>query len=204
MSPEKRICLDYLYYGRLLLKNGYDSLGLINIYKGYECDTTQTDVLNELAQAYNKLKKYEDVVNIYKIKISKEIASLTDYFLLGRTYYMLQKWEEADSIFDYVISKKPDYLPAHLYKARSKSNMDPKMEEGLAKPYYEKYVEMAVEDSLKNSKELVEAYDYLSFYYLTKKDLCKSRYYSQKIVELDPKNENGIKRLQGLKNVKCN
>jgi hypothetical protein len=76
--------------------------------------------------------------------------------------------------------------------------MDPDTKLGLAKPVFETLVEKAAPDSVKYSKELIESYGYLAYYYLLRYNTTKDQEsgkkaleYSQKILALDPNNEKG-------------
>jgi hypothetical protein len=69
---------------------------------------------------------------------------------VGRAFYNGEKYKSADSIFNIVIKKSPDYLPAYTYIARTYSKMDPDTKLGLAKPKFEKLLQIAGKDSVKN------------------------------------------------------
>jgi tetratricopeptide (TPR) repeat protein len=92
----------------------------------------------------------------------------------------------------------PDFEPAYLFRARVYSNLDPDTKEGLAKPFYEKLVEKASADSVKYSKDILEAYNYLGYYYLVNKQYCESLAYWDKIVAIDPTNQNAKDALKDL------
>ena len=79
------------------------------------------------------------------------------------------------------------------------SNLDPETKEGLAKPYYELLVEKASADSVKYSKDILEAYNYLGYYYLVNRQYCESLLYWDKIAILDPANENAKSAMKDLK-----
>jgi tetratricopeptide (TPR) repeat protein len=92
-----------------------------------------------------------------------------------------------------------DFEPAYLFRARVYSNLDPETKDGLAKPFYEKLVEKASADSVKYGKDMLEAYNYLGYYYLVNKQYCESLMYWDKIVAIDPANENANSALKDLK-----
>ena len=118
---------------------------------------------------------------------------------MGRAYFDARNWAEADSALAKVNRMSPDFVPAYLFRARIYSNLDPDTKEGLAKPYYDKLVEKASVDSVKYSKEILEAYNYLGYYYLVNKQYCESLSYWDKIVILDPANVNAKSALIDLK-----
>jgi len=92
-----------------------------------------------------------------------------------------------------------DFEPAYLFRARVYSNLDPDTKEGLAKPHYEKLIEKANLDPVKYAKDILEGYNYLGYYYLVNKQYCESLDYWDKIVTLDPANENAASALKDLK-----
>jgi tetratricopeptide (TPR) repeat protein len=198
-QAEKISSKDYLYYGRIQIKNGLDSLGIINLTKSFEIDTTNLDLLNEIAGSYIKSKRHQEAGDTYKLKIQRSAGGVNDYYKMGRAYFDAKNWIEADSAFAMVNRMSVDFEPAYLFRARVYSNLDPDTEEGLAKPYYEKLVEKASADSVKYGKDILEAYNYLGYYYLVNKQYCESLGYWDKIVILDPANQNAKDALEDLK-----
>ncbi len=199
-SPaEKLYSKDYVYYGRILLKTGQDSLAVTKLVQGYQIDTMNVDLLNEIAAGYNKMKKFENAAKTYQLKIDRKVASGNDYYKMGLAYYNAQKWIESDSALSKLIRMSPDFEPAYMWKARVYSNLDPDSKEGLAKPFYEKLIEKASIDSVKYSKDLIEAYNYLGYYYLVNKKYCDSLDFWQKLLAIEPANENAISAIKDLK-----
>jgi len=199
-SPAEKITSkDYLYSGRILIKNGQDSLGIIQLEKAAANDTTNTDLLYEIAQAYSKIKKPADAARTYQEKINRFNGTTNDYYKMARCYFDAKLWTEADSAFAAVNRLSPDFEPAYLFRARVYSNLDPDTKEGLAKPYYDKVVEKALADSVKYSKDLLESYSYLGYYYLVNRQYCESLMYWDKILGIDPANENANSAIRDLK-----
>ncbi len=196
---EKITGKDYTYSGRILIKNGLDSLGIIKLTKAFEMDSTNIDLLTEIAASYNKTKKFQNAGDTYKLKIKLTNGSANDYYKMGRAYFDAKNWTEADSAFAKVNRLSPDFEPAYLWRARVYSNLDPESTGGIAKPFYEKLVEKASIDSVKYNKDIIESYNYLGYYYLLNKMYCESLGYWDKIVVLDPANENANSALKDLK-----
>jgi tetratricopeptide (TPR) repeat protein len=196
---EKITSKDYAYAGRILIKSGQDSLGVLSLAKAFELDTTNIDLLTEIAALYTKAKKPQDAGNTYKMKIQYTNGSVNDYYKMGRAYFDAKNWVEADSAFAMVNRMSVDFEPAYLFRARVYSNLDPDTKEGLAKPFYEKLVEKASADSVKYSKDILEAYNFLGYYYLVNKKYCESLEYWDKILAIDPANENANSAIKDLK-----
>jgi tetratricopeptide (TPR) repeat protein len=199
-QPDKITSKDYIYYGRILIKSGNDSLGIINLTKAFDADTNNVDILNEVAATYLKIKKYKEAGDTYKLKIEhSNNPGVNDYYKMARAYFDAKAWTEADSAFAKVSRMAPDFEPAFLFRARIYSNLDPDTKEGLAKPYYETLIEKASADSVKYSKDILEAYRYLGYYYIVIKDYCQSLVYWDRIVFMDPADENAATALKDLK-----
>lgn len=199
-APQDKITsIDYMYSGRILIKNSQDSLGILTLRKAYELDTTNADLLNEIATLYLKTKKPQEAGDIYKLKIKNTNGGANDYYKMGRAYFDAKNWTEADSAFAKVNRMSVDFEPAYLFRARVYSNLDPDTKLGSAKPFYEKLIEKASADSVKYSKDILEAYNYLGYYYLVNKQYCESLEYWDRILGIDPANENATSALKDLK-----
>jgi len=72
----------------------------------------------------------------------------------------------------------------------------------MAKPFYEKYIEVALADSANADKYkngLVESYKYLgSYYYLIDKKIDESKSYWKKVLELVPDDKQAQQVMAGL------
>ncbi|MCX6271019.1 MAG: tetratricopeptide repeat protein [Bacteroidetes bacterium] len=199
-KPEKMIPSDYSYLGKIYSKLGQDSLAVINYQKCFDMDDTNIDILGEMAQSFNKLKKYSETARIWEKKISMlETPAYTDYMNLGKAYYQAQKWGKSDTAFVKVTQLKPEFIQAYLWRARVYSNLDPETKEGLAKPFYETVIEKASADSVKNSKELLESCSFLAYYYFKNKKYCESLDYWMKVEAIDPNNEKANSAIKELK-----
>ena len=199
-SPtEKLYAKDYVYFGRILQKVGQDSLAVIKLEQGYQIDTANTDILNDIAASYNKTKKYENAAKTYQLKIDRKAGGINDYYKMGLAYYNAKKYVEADSALTKVTRMNPDFEPAYIWKARVYSQLDPETDKGLAKPYYEKVIEKASIDSVKYSKDLLESYNYLGYFYLKDKKYCEALDYWEKVLSIDPANSNAIDAIKDLK-----
>ena len=100
---------------------------------------------------------------------------------------------EADSALSKLIRMSSNFEPAFKLKASIYSNLDPETDLGLAKPYYEKLIEVANLDPVKYSKDLVDAYNYLGYYFLHKeKKYCEAIENYEKVLAIDPLNKNAI------------
>ena len=208
-TPEKTKPIDLYYYGKALSKNNKDSLAIEKFKAAYKMDTTNIDILSDIAGSFSKMKKYNDAAYYYELKISKpsEKSKITDYYKLGLVYYNLKSWVKADSTYAYITRNKPDFMngKAYYWRGLINSNIDSASVTWQAKPYFEKYAEMIKNDSVKFAKDLVTCYDYFASYYFLgpNKEICEARKYWDKIIILDAKNEKATELLEKTKG-KCN
>jgi tetratricopeptide (TPR) repeat protein len=80
--------------------------------------------------------------------------------------------------------------------------MDPDLKLGIAKPKFEKLIEVSKPDSVKNENEMMEAFGYLSYYYMMNNNFSRSKDYYNRMINLDPSNkENKIKGYVGIGSV---
>jgi len=212
-TPEKVKFVDLSYYGKSLSKNNKDSLAIISFLKAYDLDTTNYDVLSDIAASYNKLKKYNEAARYYEMKLSKptDKPRYADQYKLGLVYYNLGQneknidmWKKADTSFNVITEGKPDFMSgkSFFYRAVINSMIDTLNSTQEAKPLFEKYITYGVADSVKNKSELISCYDYLAYQYFKIKDFCNARMYWQKILFLDPKNAKALDLLKET-NGKC-
>jgi tetratricopeptide (TPR) repeat protein len=108
---------------------------------------------------------------------------------IGRAYYSGEKFKSADSVFSVITQKSPTYIPAYLFIARTYSKMDPDTKLGLAKPKFEKLLEVAGADSSKYNSEMMEGLMYLSFYHMVNDNFSKSKDYYNRMINLNPNNK---------------
>jgi tetratricopeptide (TPR) repeat protein len=199
IKPDRVIPQDYVYYGRLLSKTGSDSLAIVNLYKGLQQDTTATDLYDVIAESYAKQKRYADAAKVVETKIAKTKANVNaqDYFTLAYDYYLAKDYVKADTNFAMVNKYFPTYAVGYLLRAKTKANLDPDVKQGLAKPYYEKFIELAKDDPNRKT-DLANAYYYLAVYYYNRKDNVKAKENAEKAKEYDPGNQQVLDILKFL------
>ena len=160
----------------------------------------ERSLLSEIASGYYNFRRYSSAANTWLklIDPSKE-NNLAEYMQIGKAYNNGDKLKSADSVFNVILKKSPDYVPAYLWIARTYSKMDPETKLGLAKPKFEKLLNVSEKDSLKNEPEMVEALSYLGYYNMVNGNYTKSKDYYNRMISLDPASkENKIKGYNGL------
>ncbi len=207
LPPEKRTATDYEYYGKLLLKSKRDSLGIEQLQKAFAIDPTRIDLLSDMADAWINIKQYDNAIELLnqKMKLGKD-AKVTDYYSLARAYYYSGKLTEADSMALKTNEMNPKWASAWMLRSQINAHIDSSSQDGRAKPFYEKFIEIAVADSAnpaKYQKGLIESYGYLAYFYILKKDNANALVFLKKKMELpldadDKKNvQQAIDQLEG-------
>jgi tetratricopeptide (TPR) repeat protein len=160
----------------------------------------ERSILSEMASSYYAYRRYDNAAKTWAklIDPAKE-NNLADYMQVGRAFYNGEKYKSADSVFSLVLKKSPDYLPAYVYTARAYSKMDPDTKLGLAKPKFEKLLNVAGKDSIKNESEMIEAISYLGYLNMENGNYTKAKDYYNRMISLNPNSkENKIKGYNGL------
>ncbi len=210
--------LDYRYYGALLsaLKK-YDQ-AVIEYKKALDKDATQMELWREISDAYEQNNNYAEAIAAYQKyydSLDQEKKTPEALFQLGRLYYgegtssdtlavkpadRKAALQAADSVFALVSEQAPGSYLGELWRARTNSAMDPETTDGLAKPYYEKVVDVLLaKNEPKYNSTLIEGYSYLGYYYLLKSDYPTSKEFWNKILAIDPNNATAKKALDGIK-----
>jgi tetratricopeptide (TPR) repeat protein len=159
-------------------------------------------LLNEIANSYYTFRRYEGAAKTWAKLIDPAKDNTEDLMRIGRAYYNGEKFKTADSVFISVTTKSPNYVPAYLWIANTYSKMDPDTKLGLAKPKFEKVIDVSKADSIKNYAAMIDALTYLSYYHMINDNFSKSKDYYNRMINLDPNNkENKIKGYIGIGSV---
>lgn len=189
-DSSKYIPSDFTYYGKALIKIGKTEEGFKVLVKSYEMDSTNNELLLELAETANKLKDTKNTIYYYEKAAKKFKPRFNDLYNLGKAYYFEKRYVEADTTFGSIIAKYPQYPYGFTWKANTKATQDPDSKQGLAKPYFEKVVELFSAESAKYKSDLVKAHNYLGAYYqLIAKDNTKAAENWNKLLSYEPENK---------------
>jgi len=184
---------DYKHKGLLLSKSGKDSLGVLELQKAIDLDPTKNcDLYSEIGKIWMKSKKYDKAIVAFEKKPScGKTLTGQDYYDLGRAYYYGPKdFVKADTSFAGLVQSNPTYPLGYFWRAKASVQIDSKNEKWLAKPFYEKALEIVKpEERVANKTNVIEACSYLGYYYVKMKDNEKAKPYWTIVKELDPNNE---------------
>lgn len=192
---------DYEYYAKAASKLNNTALAIENYKKVAAMDSTRTDVYDLIAKTLFDGKQWEAAEAAYSEKISKGKSNSQDWYYLGMSRYQQNKNVEADSAFSKLIAIQPSYATGWLMRARANNRQDPDRKTFQAKPFYEKYIELAAADAEKNKKQLVEAFNYIGYFASQNDDLAGAKSWYEKSVALDANNEEAKNALEQLKSV---
>jgi len=203
VPADKIIPEDYAYQAKIMSKTGKGSEAVTLIKKIIAKDPSKAcDLQNDLASIYANQKDYKGAVSVYKYKLNTCKGDLTDQFRLATALTGDKQYTRADSVYNIILVAKPTYAPGYLARAKVNSYIDPETKQGLAKPYYEKYIELSKAegaDPTKFKEGVVEANGYLGVYNFQKGDKAAARGYFEQVLAMDPENkgaQNNIKILQ--------
>ena len=205
ITPANKIIPeDYSYQGRILARAGKADEGIAILNKAITASTDPAKTLelqNDLATAYMAKKDYKGAISVYKMKLAKG-GDLTDQFRLAVAYGGNKQYSQADSVYGIIQIAKPTYAPAALARARVNANRDPDTKQGLAKPHFDKYIELSKAegaDPTKFREGLVEAYGYLGGYNFQKGDKALALTNFEQVLVLDPENKGAANNISILR-----
>jgi len=193
-SKENIIPRDYAYYGRILVRLAKNDSVMQNkafeqLQKAYSLDPTDVGLLSELAVNYYYTRRYMDAIRMFELKASLGKQDKGDPLLIGKAYYQINDHEKSDSVFSSIIENQPDNMQAYLYLARTYSKMDSTSTLGLAAPKFEQLISKASSDSVKYKQELYEAFSYMGYFNLQKKDYDQAKAWYNRLFNLDPRSK---------------
>lgn len=212
---------DYKYKGMLLSKTGKDSLGALEVEKAIVLDpNANCELWADVARIWNKAKNYNKSIAAWEKRATcTKAMGGQDYFELGRSSYFAGNaimksaasikdakakaakeaeanpfYVKADSCFSKLIQLSPTFPAGYFWRGRSSSQLDPTSSAGLAKPYYEKALEISKPEEKTGTYKanVIEALEYLGYYHMVlnkNKTNADSDKYFNELKTIDPNNE---------------
>lgn len=206
-NPEKLESGDYAKYGLVLLKfPGNEATAAGYIQKAIALDTLEEnkiEYITSVANSYLASKNYNEAAKWYtKLFSIKKNVTKTDIYNAGYNYYRGSNYKTTDSTFALYTEKYPDDILGWYMRARANEGIDTTGALGMAKPYYEKVIQLgeASTDTARVKSQLIVAYNYMiAYYYNVKKDKATAITYNDKILAIDPTNAQAIANDKALK-----
>jgi tetratricopeptide (TPR) repeat protein len=197
LVPEKEIiAMDNEFYGKSLLKLNDQENGLKQLSIAYEKDKSKNYLLTDIASAYLQKEDYTNALYYLNIQYKADTTDANVLLSIAKVNIFKKNYLQADSVLTKYITLKPNAYAGYYYKGTALSQIESNIQEGRAVDAYLKTIELCAPKSDKYKSELIDAYSYLGYYYLTKKDTVKSKEYWNKVLQLDPSNVDAKKYAQ--------
>jgi tetratricopeptide (TPR) repeat protein len=225
---DKLIPLDYLCYAEQLEANKQYAEAALNYRKVTQLDDTKKELLKDIGDMYEKNHQADSAIFYYALYL--DFTGQPDpaiSFNMGRNYYILGTdsllmqearmvlLHKADSTFTRIVELAPTSFLGYFWLARTNSMIDPEASQGLAKPYYEKVIEILLDQADRYKKELIESYKYLGYYYYmqadaimkknknnpdkAKEEFLTAKSFFSKVLELNPDDTVAKDAIEGIK-----
>jgi tetratricopeptide (TPR) repeat protein len=194
-EPAKIIPLDYMYYGKLLLKDSVKAAQADSYFeKGIAADTSadKTPLYRELAEIYKDAPNYKAAAKWYK-KTSETGSSSVDaldYWWSGVMYYYAKDYVNAEPMLTLMSQKYPEEPSSYYWLARNTIELkDKDYKNGAATPMFTKWLGMVKADDPAKKNDLVKAYTYIAMVAYNTKNKVEATTYCNKILALDAANK---------------
>lgn len=202
--------LDYLYSGYALNGKGNYDDAIVQFNRVIELNPDRTDAYKVVSEAYEKIGDYSHAISCYRQYLDKlDADERTSYkeFHLANLYYAMgtdtshgkeltpakvEALHHADSHFEKVEQMRPDSYLGAYWRARTNVALDPESAKGLARPHYQKVINLLSEKD-DNKSPLMESYKYMAYYYYLKHDKNSVMVYVDKIMDIDPNDSYAIR-----------
>jgi Flp pilus assembly protein TadD len=206
VTPEKQLASDYEYLGKVQVKTkGDTAVAIANLRKAIQMDTFSWPLHKEIAILQSAQKKNCDAAISYQTYLdSVPKPEPMDYYRMGSCHYNCkedaQRYDKALKAYTKVTELVPTAGIGWFWSGKAASKLDPDLEAdptqaamyGKAKPYFDKYTEIAGVDIVKNKKDLITAYEYLVYYGYKRGDVTVFQNAITKLLEIDPTNATAI------------
>jgi tetratricopeptide (TPR) repeat protein len=201
VNPDKIGPNDFATYGKVLLKfPGQDSLAAVYVDKAVALDTVPEKKLGyvkDIAKSLYDAGKFLEAGKWYgKVLDVDHNYGKVELFYAGYSDYRGGNYKSADSVFKLYQQKFPEDLYGWYLGARSKEGIDSTGALGLAKPDYDKIIQIAdtIADKASIKDKLIPAYRYMVAYnYNIKHEKDSAIVYNDKILEVDPTDATALK-----------
>lgn len=231
-NGAKIIGRDYMYLGLAKTKKSLTSVtaadgkvtntvdrslfdqGVINLAKGVETDPEMANEINDIGKVFYELKLYNEAAAIYGIgaNVTTSQNYTFDNFYYGYATYFEQanadkidvvQIQKALNAFSNVITKRPEFADAFIFKARLNGLMlsDEAAKAEMAKNYSE-YIRItmakAPTEQAKFKTKLIESHNAIAVFYL-KTDKVKVKENLDAVLLLDPTNAEALQNIKFAK-----
>jgi tetratricopeptide (TPR) repeat protein len=200
-NEDKIINDDYVYTGRIMsalagqdsskAKQYNDSADYyFNKVVAMDTSKDKSQLYTKIAEGFKDSKEYAKAGQWYgKIVSDNPNAPALDYFNWGLYSFYGKNLTEATKAFQAMRAKYPDEASAIYWQARVAAAIDSEAKTGGAVQPYKDWLAFNKEGYEHKKADLMNAYQYLAFYYYNGNNETETMTYINKILELEPSNE---------------
>ncbi len=208
VDPSKIGPGDYATYGQILLKiPGKEAEAESYIDKAVNLDTIPANKIKFVTDVAKRLaadKKYAQAGKWYGkvLKIDSSYGK-TDLFYAGYNDLLGGNYVTADSVFKLYQQKYPEDAYGWYLGGHSVEGIDT-AQTGMAKPYYQKVIEIGdtTQDKASIKDKLIPSYRYMvAYYYNIQHQTDSAIIYNNKILAMDPTDATALKTKDALEQV---
>ena len=206
VNPDKIGPGDYATYAKVLLKfPGNEALATSYVEKALALDSVpekRIGYVKDIAKNYFDQKDYANAGKWYGKVLDVDTAyGKVDLYYAGYSDYLGGNYKSADSVFNLYQQKYPEDTYGWFLGAHAKEGMDSTGELGLAKPDYEKIIQIAdtAKDLSKIKDHLITAYRYMvAYHYNVQHNKDSAIVFNNKILEIAPTDATALKTKEAL------
>ncbi len=192
-DTTKILSQDYLYLGKIQAKLGQDSLSRLNYLQAFQMDSTLDGEIKIIADTLFNQKKYNEAGMLY-MAVAQSSNLAADYFYATRADYLGGNYMRGIESAQGIINKLPNEVEGYLWKARHQALLDTINKGAAAIEPYLQVIEKGKVDPAKYNKQMLEALNWLTVYYINvKADYAKAQEYNDQALEVDANNDQVMK-----------
>lgn len=201
-APDSvEIAMDYVTMSDLYNSGaGNDSLTTLYLVKATEIEKDSSALFGyykKLADRAKEIKDYSEQARwMERFYTGNKKVNNQDLYYWATAHYLAEEYGKADTVFGIYAATYPKQSFGYYWQARCKALLDSNMQEGLAVPAYRTLIDVLQKDTTDANykKWTVEAYAYLASYEANKeKDYAEAVEYFERLLEVDPANEDAKK-----------
>lgn len=203
-TNTKLLASDYTYYGKLLSKNGQDSLALVKMNQAATMLMSQgstgdaSDIYYQMGTICYLGSNCNGAIMYFQKRVQITQNDINSWYYLGRAAYDCHKYAKADSAFSSVISQRGDLMIGYQWKAYAEQALDSN-NTGSAIAASNAYIQKIGNDTVKNKDGMIVCLGYMANCAYLKGNTEQAKGYWNRVLGLDPNNDNAKKFFDALK-----
>ena len=189
---------DWVNYAEMLVEQKQDSLAIIAYKTSLDLEKN-SEIAEKVAEMLFSAKRYADAADAYEVvKSVRGKLTSRQWFDYGRASYASKRLIKADSAFAELMAVQPTITPPYAWRGRTAAAIDSMNTTFAAKPYFEKVLEIGAANPEKSKADMIQAYEYLGFYFDAKSDFAGAKSMFEKLKAIDPTNLKATEYLKAM------